>query len=199
MTEMTAPIDPDLQALVTAELDALALDASGPASWDEQSLCAAWRVRDVVAHMTMAARYDEAAFEAELRASNFDFTALSNRIAIRDGARPIASLLADLRSDPLRRWTPPGGGSAGALNHAVIHGLDITTPLGIARVSSDATMRIVLDGLAAGGVHSHFGTSLDGVELRATDLDWSYGTGSTTTAPVHLLALAMCGRAVDLL
>jgi uncharacterized protein (TIGR03083 family) len=195
---MTAPTDPDLQAAVITELDALAaaLEATSPTSWDQPSLCAGWRVRDVVAHMTMAARYDHAAFEAELRASNFDFTELSDRIALRDSAAPIASLLADLRSDALRQWAPPGGGFAGALNHAVIHSLDITTPLGIARMSSDATMRVVLDGLAAGGVHAHFGTSIDGVELRATDLGWSYGTGPTTAAPAHVLALAMCGRAV---
>jgi uncharacterized protein (TIGR03083 family) len=195
---MSARTDADLQTAVIAELDALAdaLEAESPASWDQPSMCAGWAVREVVAHMTMAARYDEAAFAAELQTSNFDFTALSNRIAARDGAHSIASLLADLRSQALRQWAPPGGGFAGALNHAVIHGLDITTPLGIAPVSPDATISVVLDDLAYGGVHAHFGTSLDGVELRATDIDWSYGAGQTFCAPGHLLALAMCGRAV---
>ena len=195
---MTKTTGTDPQAAVAAELDALAaaLEAIDPTSWDEPSLCAGWRVRDVVAHMTMAARYDEREFEAELRSSGFDFTDLSNRIALRDGARPISSLLADLRSDALHAWVPPGGGAIGALLHAVVHGLDATTPLGIPPVSTDATMRLVLDALA-GGVHAHFGTALDGIELRATDLDWSCGTGRTTAAPAHVLVLAMCSREVS--
>jgi len=37
------------------------------AQWDTPSLCAGWRVREVVAHMTMAARYPEDELMAELR------------------------------------------------------------------------------------------------------------------------------------
>ena len=48
-------------------------------------------------------------------------------------------------------WTPPGGGYAGALNHVVIHGLDITVPLGVQRRSSGETIRVVLDDLTIVG------------------------------------------------
>ena len=65
--------------------------------------------------------------------------------------------LADLL-DPLPRarwdtpslcdgWTPPGGGYHGALNHVVIHGLDITVPLREPRRASDTAIRYVLDDL----------------------------------------------------
>ena len=43
-------------------------------------------------------------------------------------------------------WTPPGGGYHGALNHVVIHGLDITVPLREPRRASDTAIRYVLDG-----------------------------------------------------
>ena len=85
--------------------------------------------------------------------------------------------MANLRSDVMQHWTPPGGGYHGALNHAVIHGLDVTVPLGVARRSPDDTIRIVLDDLTQGGVHEHFGTSIEGRSLQATDFDWSYGSG----------------------
>src|SRR5438105_8781631 len=138
--------DNDLQSLVAAEYIALAdlLDALPPARWDAPSLCEGWRVREVVAHLTMPARYSEDAFMAELRESEFDFTRLSNRIAGRDAQLPTDELVGNLRDEVLHHWTPPGGGHRGALNHVVIHGLDITVPLGEPRRSTDATMRIVL-------------------------------------------------------
>jgi len=141
--------DADLQPAVAAEFVALAelLAAATRAQWDTPSLCAGWRVREVVAHMTMAARYAEDQFMAELRRCDFDFGRLSNEIAGRDAKLPADELVANLRSDVMAQWTPPGGGYHGALNHVVIHGLDITVPLGVPRRSPDDTIRIILDDL----------------------------------------------------
>lgn len=98
-------------------------------AWDTPSLREGWRVREVVAHLTMPLRYDEAAFQAELESVNFDFTRLSNRVATRDGALPAAELVGALRDPALHDWIPPGGGRSGTLSHVVLHGLDITVPL----------------------------------------------------------------------
>jgi hypothetical protein len=77
----------------------------------------------------------------------------------------------------MRHWTPPGGGYHGTLNHVVIHGLDVTVPLGVPRRCPDETIRMVLDDLVGGG-HAHFGTQIEGRELQASDLDWSHGSGA---------------------
>jgi len=190
--------DADLQPVVAAEFVALAdlLDSATDAQWDTPSLCAGWRVREVIAHMTMAARYPEDKFMAELRRCNFDFGRLSNEIASRDAALPAGELVANLRSDVMQHWTPPGGGYHGALNHVVIHGLDVTVPLGVPRRSPDDTMRVVLDDLTVGGVHEHFGTGIDRRALQATDLDWSYGSGPPLRGKAEDLALVLCGRAL---
>jgi len=187
-----------LQPAVAAEFLALAglLDSATEAQWDTPSLCAGWRVREVIAHMTMAARYSEEEFMAELRRCEFDFGRLSNEVAARDAELPASELVASLRSEVMRHWTPPGGGWHGALNHVVIHGLDVTVPLGVPRRSPDATIRVVLDDLTAGGVQAHFGTSIEGRSLQATDLDWSYGSGQALRGPAEDLALVMCGRTV---
>ncbi len=190
--------DADLQPLVAAEFLALA-DLLGRATkeeWDTPSLCAGWRVREVIAHMTMAARYAEEQFMAELRRCDFDFTRLSNQIAARDAELPPDELVSNLRSSVMQQWTPPGGGYHGALNHVVIHGLDVTVPLGVRRRSPDQTIRIILGDLSAGGGHAHFGTSIAGRRLTATDLDWSYGSGPVLRGQAGDLALAMCGRTV---
>ena len=190
--------DADLQPAVAAEFLALAglLEPATDAQWDTPSLCAGWRVREVIAHMTMAARYSEEEFMAELRRCEFDFGRLSNEIAARDAGLPASELVASLRSEVMQHWTPPGGGWHGALNHVVIHGLDVTVPLGVPRRTPDATIRVVLDDLTGGGVHERFGTSIRGHRLQATDLDWSYGSGPALRGPAGDLALALCGRAI---
>lgn len=195
---------PDVQATVATEYDRLGRILAGQPdeAWDAPSLCAGWRVREVVAHMTMPVRYGPAEFGAELQACGGDFTALSNRIAERDGALPTATLLADLRDETMHRWIPPGGDVTGALNHVVVHGLDITVPLGLHR-GPDPAVRSVLDQLASGGVHSYFGVDLTGVRLEATDTDWSYGSGTADGDQVDVisgteaeLVLRLTGRTV---
>ena len=190
--------DATLQPVVAAEFVALAdlLDSATDTQWDTPSLCAGWRVREVIAHMTMAARYPEDKFMAELRRCDFDFGRLSNEIASRDAALPSAELVANLRSDVMQHWTPPGGGYHGALNHVVVHGLDVTVPLGVPRRSPDSTIRVVLDDLTTGGIHERFGMGIDGRTLLATDIDWSYGSGPPLRGKAEDLALVLCGRTV---
>jgi uncharacterized protein (TIGR03083 family) len=195
---MTVTNDTHLQPAVAAEFLSLAdlLAAASGAQWDTQSLCEGWRVREVIAHLTMAARYPEGEFMAELRRCDFDFTRLSNEVASRDANLPEDELVANLRSDVMQHWTPPGGGYHGALNHVVIHGLDVTVPLGVPRRSPDETIRVVLDDLTRGGGHAHFGIDIQGRHLQATDLDWSHGSGAIWRGAAEDLALAICGRAV---
>jgi uncharacterized protein (TIGR03083 family) len=190
--------DNELQPLIAATYLAFAdlLDALPAERWDTPSLCEGWRVREVVAHLTMPARYSEDAFKAELRADEFDFTRLSNRIASRDAKLAPVELVGNLRDEALHRWTPPGGGYHGALNHVVIHSLDVTSPLDESRRASDTAMHSVLDDLTAGGGHAHFGTDIQGRSLRAIDLDWSYGSGPQLAGTAVDLALHICARTV---
>jgi len=198
MTTPPGTNDTHLQPAVAAEFAGLAdlLAAATDAQWDIQSLCERWRVREVIAHMTMAARYSEAEFMAELRRCDFDFTRLSDEVASRDARLPEAELVASLRSDIMQHWTPPGGGYHGALNHVVIHGLDVTVPLGLPRRSPDETIQVVLDDLTQGGGHAHFGVVMENRRLEADDLDWSHGSGPVLRGTAGDLALALCGRDV---
>lgn len=150
-------------------------------------------MREVVAHMTMAARWTEEEFMAELRSCDYDFTRLSNSVMRPRRGAAEDSLVAGLRSPVMHHWTPPGGGVRGALNHVVIHGLDITVPLGAERGAPEPAVVAVLDDLTYGGGHAHFAVAIDGRSLRATDLDWSYGSGPALRGGGDL-ASALCGR-----
>jgi hypothetical protein len=74
---MNPPIGIDPQSAVTTEFLALAdlLDTVPDAGWDTPSLCAGWRVREVVALLTMPPRYSAAQFQASSEtpgATSFD-------------------------------------------------------------------------------------------------------------------------------
>lgn len=60
--------DAGLMEQVAAQRRELAtlLGGLAPQMWDRPSLCAAWRVRDVVAHMTMPFRYSTRRFLTEM-------------------------------------------------------------------------------------------------------------------------------------
>lgn len=188
--------DTDLAAAIADEYVALAdlLEAADPVVWDAPSLCEGWRTREVVAHMTMPARYSGPEFMAELEAARGDFTRLSDTIAARDGALPAAILLSGLRSEVLHGWQPPGGGMEGALTHCVIHGLDITEAVPLERRVPDPRIARVLTIVAGPGSPTLFGVDLSDVHLRADDLDWSFGSGVLVAGPAQALALVACGR-----
>ena len=42
----------------------------------------------------------------------------------------------------------------------------------------------------------HFGTDLSGIELRANDIDWSFGSGQRVSGAAQDLLLVLCGRKV---
>lgn len=188
--------DDNLASGIAEEFNALAnlLEAAGPQVWDEPSLCKGWRTREVVAHVTMPVRYPGPAFMAELEAAGGDFNRLSNTVATRDGALPTERLLADLRSDALHSWQPPGGGQDGALTHCVVHCLDIIEAVPLSRRVPDGRIRRVLSLVADPSVPNLFGTDLSGVTLRADDLEWSYGVGAVVEGSAQALALVACGR-----
>ncbi len=115
-------------------------------------------------------------------------------MAERDGALPVASLLADLRSEVLHGWQPPGGGTEGAFLHCVIHGLDITEAVPLERRVPDDRIARLLGIIDGPGTPNLFGVDLEGVELRANDLEWSYGSGAPVWGTAQALALVVCGR-----
>jgi uncharacterized protein (TIGR03083 family) len=186
-----------IQDMIAAQRGELAavLDALPASGWDEPTLCAGWRVREVVAHVTMPFRYSGRRFVLELARSRGKFNEMADRVALRDAARMSPAELAEaVRSNIGHPWRPPGGGFSGALAHDVIHGLDITVPLGLAFAIPEERLRRVLPASAHDKTVMFFGTDLAGIEFRARDLDWTLGAGTPLTGAAADLLLAMCGR-----
>ncbi|MEV4148438.1 maleylpyruvate isomerase family mycothiol-dependent enzyme [Amycolatopsis sp. NPDC049691] len=183
----------DLIAAERRELAALLGDLSA-AEWASPTLCAGWRVPEVVAHVTMPFRFSTGRFVRELVKSGGRFNRMADRLARQEAAELSRdALVASLRDNADHPWQPPGGGLEGALSHDVIHGLDITSALGLDRRVPPERLEIVLGSTKPKQV-KYFGTDLAGVCLRADDLDWSYGAGTPVTGLAQDLLLVLCNR-----
>jgi uncharacterized protein (TIGR03083 family) len=187
-----------LRQIIAAERSDLAdvLDTLPDQAWDTPTLCAGWRVREVVAHVTMPFRYSTPRFVGELVRSGGQFHRMADRCARRDARVDAGQLVSALRDNVDHPWKPPGGGLEGALTHDVIHGLDLTVPLGVDRDVPEERLRIVLNAISQPKPLRHFGVELSGVELRADDIDWSFGSGTSVVGAAPDLALLLCGRAL---
>jgi uncharacterized protein (TIGR03083 family) len=185
----------ELPGEVAGQLSDLAdlLAALEAKDWDAPSLCPGWRIREVVAHLTMPARWSRPAVLAGLARSGFRWHAFADRAARRDARLPTSDLVTALRSDRLAAWRPPGGGVQGALVHAVIHSLDVTVPLGAERPPPER-LRLVLDALTGTASLKHFGVDIADVELRASDVNWTHGSGRVVNADAQTLVLVLSGR-----
>jgi hypothetical protein len=119
---------------------------------------------------------------------------MTDKRARKDAAAFSTAELVDAVGDNAHHpWRPPVGGAAAALGHDVIHGLDITVALGIDRRVPEDRVRLLLEHVTARTLKL-FGADLDDVELRADDLDWSFGAGAPLTGAAQDLLLIAYGR-----
>jgi uncharacterized protein (TIGR03083 family) len=80
------------------------------------------------------------------------------------------------------------------LGEAVIHGEDIRRPLGISHVYAPAALTRVADFYKKSNLIVGAKKRIAGVTLRATDADWTHGSGPEVAGPLVALILAMTGR-----
>lgn len=167
-----------------------------PDEWNVPSLCRGWRVRDVVAHLTQGQEgvLNAGTFISILRAR------FNLNLAIEQGARERGDRLSpDELTDRLRaglasRKTAPGSGATGILVDVFVHSSDITRPFGRPPLPIPVNcLRETLDYVVAnrylGGPRRSAGLT-----LRATDLDWTHGSGPAVEGTSEALILALTGR-----
>ncbi|HTU76391.1 MAG TPA: maleylpyruvate isomerase family mycothiol-dependent enzyme [Trebonia sp.] len=148
-----------------------------PEQWDIPSLCRGWRVREVVAHITMPFRTKPLGVMAGTIRAGFSFSKYADRDARSAAGEKSGAELADLlRRNIDNPWQPPGGGRGAALSHDVIHGLDATEPLGLPASPADRIALVL--GSTGPRQLRYFGVDLQGRRLTATDADVSVGDGA---------------------
>ncbi len=178
-----------------SERGALAEDLTGLSSdkWATPSLCEDWTVQEALAHMTSTAHVSPPGFFLGLAAAGFNFERFARKGIERwQGGSPNQTL-QNIREAQHSRTHPPGP-SATWLGEVIVHAEDIRRPLGIAHEYPHDSLRQVLDFYK--GSNAIIGTKrrIEGLTLRATDLDWANGSGPEVRGPALSLLLAGTGR-----
>lgn len=185
----------DTRALAREERAELAafLATLAPEDWDAPTLCSAWTVRDVVAHVIGYDWQGIGGFLGNLARAGFSGDRANQRVvdSIR-GLDPAA--LVDL----VRRYETPEGltalfGHRIALVDGAIHQQDIRRPLRRPREIPAERLRAILDfAMVSPPIRAFVRTR--GLRLVATDLDWSSGRGPEVTGPGEAVLMAAAGR-----
>ena len=185
----------DMWTVVATERGALADDLSllDDAAWDTPSLCEKWTVRDAVAHIIATAEMTPPKFFGKMIAAGFDFQKMTAKeIADKRGDSPAAEL-EHLRAVRDRRTSPPGPKTSW-LGEVIVHAEDVRRPLGLSRVYPMDAVVAVADFYQGSNVLIGSKRRIEGVTLKATDTDWSHGSGPEAEGPMLSLLLAMTGR-----
>ncbi len=184
---------------VHAERAALAHDLGSltDEQWSSSSLCSDWTVRDTLAHMTATAKISGMQFFPKLAASGFKLSSLQAKdIAVEKGAPPAETL--SRFSAVVDSVKHPPGPLDTWLGEAIIHAEDIRRPLGITHTyPTEAAVRVA-DFYKGSNLVVGTKKRIAGLQLRATDADWSHGSGPEVAGPIVSLVLAMTGRHASL-
>ena len=170
--------------LIRAERVALIgdLENLSDAQWSTQSLCSAWTVRDVLAHMTTTAKMTPGRFFGRFAGTGFQFNAMNEKGVKEElGATP-ADTLAGFKAQLDRTTAPPGPLDA-MVGEVVIHGQDIRRPLGIAHTYQPEALTLVGDfvirgNLLLGGKRRATGLTLGGHRRRLDSRRRARGPGT---------------------
>ncbi len=166
--------------------------------WDAQSLCADWKVRDVVGHLIRIWHYyhRQLPFEWDLIRYRFRLDHALSRSAQRIGRRPIGELLvelADARYEEtlVYRFHPQ---PLFALAEWIVHGQDIRRPLGLA-ATFDPEHLIAIGNVAQKWYTWGARRRRSAQRLEATDADFVSGKSQTIMrGPLEAVVMATFGR-----
>jgi uncharacterized protein (TIGR03083 family) len=185
----------DIRRLVAQERNDLVslLRTLSDEQWEAPSLCAGWRVRDVVGHLL----YDTIPLPSYLLvAARYGFSAdrLNAHWVTKAKALSPSRLMDKLESSvgrgPLAALVP-----SVVLADTIVHHQDIRRPLGHERTIPADRLMSVLD---RPDPFAYPGRRSRGLRFVATDVAWSKGNGPEVRGSGEAIALAIAGRGVVL-
>lgn len=161
------------------------------------SLCDAWTVRDVGAHLSMAALASNSFVIKSAARQGFRFNpviregtlAWSRDLSDAQVSGNLRSLVGSRKLAPTTMWRDP-------LIDALVHAQDIARPLG-ATVTAHPEAAVTAADWAwdrTFGFPFFASRRLRGLRLVATDADWARGSGDEVRGPVTSLLLLSTGR-----
>jgi len=160
-----------------------------------QSLCDAWTMHEVAAHLATYLRCGQLKILACMLAYAGDFAPGNEKLARWYARRSTADLIELIRRNAASRTTAPRSGYDPVLADLVLHDLDVRIPLGITRDIPEDRLAVTFHHLATAPSPGYaVGTRLRGLRFETTDTGWTTGAGEVVRGPAEAIVLAMSGR-----
>ena len=161
----------------------------------KRSLCSAWSVRDILAHLVMPLTTSIPTVVLEMVKAKGKFDRASVAMTARKASLSTAALIELLRANAESHFTPPGHDSLAPLTDTYAHGQDAARPLGLVGLGTTENWEYVLRFLASDkGLKGFVTRPLPNVKMVATDMDFTAGRGTELSGPGIALAMTMLGR-----
>ncbi|MFD6449268.1 maleylpyruvate isomerase family mycothiol-dependent enzyme [Nocardia sp. NPDC055165] len=159
--------------------------------WETPSLCAGWRVRDVVGHL-LQDTLSPLGYAAVVVKSRGSVSRTNNALAQSFAELTTAQLVDKLETESgrLSKYSPRL-----MLSDLVVHHQDIRRPLGRPRTIPADRLIAVLNYPDPFAFPARYAK---GLRFVATDVDWSSGDGPEVRGPGEAIALAVVGRTAAL-
>jgi uncharacterized protein (TIGR03083 family) len=170
-----------------------------PEQWDAPSLCAGWQVRDVAVHLLVDGAVQQLGVpRALVMAARFRFSVhrINGWWVERNRGRPTDSIVADFAGPWRPGMVSNRLGPEVGMRATVIHHQDMRRPLGMPRVIPEERLRAALDVILTPRGSTNLGSfqRSEGIALRATDVDWSWGQGPEVSGPAESILMTLAGR-----
>lgn len=187
----------DMWTSIKSGREALAdyLGGLSPDAWKRQSLCAGWTVKDVAAHMLVIPMKSKGQVFRSFLGSGFNLEKMNAKyVKAMTAEMSTADIVAATRTSAGSHFMPPGLKLPGVLTELAVHSSDISDGVGTPFELPVEDYVAALDHLKT--VQAVFGSKkrIAGLTLRATDAEWSTGSGPTVEGPAQQLLLAVAGR-----
>jgi uncharacterized protein (TIGR03083 family) len=163
--------------------------------WNRPSLCAGWTVKDVAVHMLVVPTMSKGRVLRYFLGSGFNLDKMNAKLVKKlAGEMSTANIAATTRSSAGSHLMPPGLKLPGVLTELVVHSADISEGVGKPFALPVENYTAALDHIK--NVQPVFGSKnrIADLTLRATDTEWSTGSGPAVEGPVQQLLLAVAGR-----
>jgi len=163
--------------------------------WDRPSLCAAWTVRHVAAHIALQnTTWSDMPRGVLAMIRHGGINASIHAMAYRHAQLPPERVIAEIR-DRIGVWRPlPTVTYRETAVDYLVHTQDIAIPLGRSvQTPLDAAV-VAADRVWTNSRMFHARRKLAGYRLDAADVAWNAGRGRTVTGPIGALLLLLTGR-----
>jgi len=162
-----------------------------------QSLCDAWTVHEVAAHLVTYLRFGQPKIYLCMVAYAGNFAPGNERLARLYARRSTTDLVASLRRHAAAKTTVPRSGYDPVLADLVLHDLDVRIPLAIDRAIPEDRLAVAFHHLATVPSPGFaVGGRLSELRFEATDTGWTSGHGAPVRGDAEAIVLAMAGRAI---